>query len=149
MKNKNRNFKLYILIAIIVLIGIFLVYHFAFSKDYSTNLQYIEVADLEKKVSDQETFILVVSQTGCSHCKQYLPELDRTLADYDLKANVINITELNDSDKEVLNKYVNFSGTPTTFFFIDGKEKTTLNRLVGYASKTKIIERLQSLGYIK
>ena len=110
---------------------------------------YIKVSDLQEKIKNKDSFILVVSQTGCSHCEQYLPELDRTLDEYDLQANVINLTNLKDEEENTLKQMISYTGTPTTYFFIDGQEKTTLNRFVGYASKDKLVERLQTLGYIE
>lgn len=149
MKNKKYKIVLFLLIAIIILGGAFLVYKFAFSKSSNTSLVDIKVSDLESKIENKDTFILVLSQTGCSHCEQYLPELDRTLLEYDLNAYVLNITNISEDDSKKLAQIVNFSGTPTTVFFTEGQEKTALNRFVGYASKTKIVERLESLGYIK
>ena len=148
MKNKIPNLKLYLIIILVILIGIFLVYKLAFSNSKYTNLVDINIVELETKIGNNDTFILVLSQTGCSHCNQYLPELNRTLSSYDLEAYILNISELDKENSQTLAKYVNFSGTPTTVFFNDGEEKTTLNRLVGYASKNKIVERLKSLGYI-
>lgn len=149
MKFKN-NWYLYIIIILAVLLGVFLVYKFAFSdKQAETKLVNITVKDLENKVENKEDFILVITQTGCSHCKQYLPELDRTLKDMNLEASVLNISDLKEEEKVSLAKIANFSGTPTTLFFTEGTEKTSLNRIVGYASKAKIKERLESLGYNK
>ena len=149
MKNKNKNVYLYCIIVLVVLLGAFFIYKFAFgNKDADTKLLNIKVSELEEKINAQENFVLVISQTGCSHCEQYLPELDRALQEVNFNAYVLNITGLDKTNSETLAKYVNFSGTPTTIFFHEGIEKTTLNRIVGYASKTKIIERLKSLGYI-
>lgn len=148
MKNK-KNLVLYFLIAIIVIIGILLVYKLAFKTEENSNLVNITATDLENKIKNKETFILVVSQTGCPHCEQYLPELNRTLKEVDLTASVINLTNLNSEEVAILNKYVNVSGTPATIFYHEGEETTTLNRISGYAPKTKIKERLKSLGYIK
>ena len=148
MKNKIPNLKLYLIIIIVVLLGVFLVYKLAFSDSKYTNLVDINIVDLETKIKNDDTFILVLSQTGCSHCNQYLPELDRTLSNYNLEAYILNISELDKENSQALAKYINFSGTPTTVFFNEGEEKTTLNRLVGYASKNKIVERLKSLGYV-
>ncbi len=116
------------------------------NKKYS-NIVSITVSELEAKIQNKETFILVVSQTGCSHCKQYLPELNRTLKKINLTAYDLNVTGLKSEEATTLNKYINFSGTPTTFFYRDGEEKTTLNRITGYADEIKILERLKSLGY--
>ncbi len=148
MNNIKKNIWLILLILIIVGAGIFLVYQFAFEKQEESKLIDIQVSDFVEKIENKDTFILVISQTGCSHCEQYLPELDRTLKEKNLNAYLLNITNLTKEDSTTLSKYVNFSGTPTTIFFHDGVEKTTLNRIVGYASRNKIIERLQALGYI-
>ncbi len=149
MKNIKKNWYLYLIILLVICFGAFLVYKFAFSEKISdTKLIDIKMTDLEAKIENKESFILVISQTGCSHCEQYLPELDRTLKEINLEANVLNITNLNTEEKITLSKYANFSGTPTTLFFTDGEE-TSLNRIIGYASKAKIKERLSSLGYIK
>lgn len=148
MNNIKKNLWLIPLILVIVGAGVFLVYQFAFHKQEESKLIDIQVSDFVEKIESKDTLILVVSQTGCSHCEQYLPELDRTLKEKNLNAYVLNITNLSKEESATLSKYVNFSGTPTTIFFRDGVEKTTLNRIVGYASKNKIIERLQALGYI-
>lgn len=147
MKNKNKI--LIFLVAILIAIGMFLTYNFILkNKTTESKLINITVSDLESKINNKESFILVISQTGCSHCEQYLPELDRTLQEVNQNAYVLNITGLDNESASTLNKYVNFSGTPTTIFFHDGVEATTLNRIVGYASKAKIKEKLKSLGYI-
>ena len=150
MKNRMKNILLYLVITILIIGGILLDYKLAFKNknDNESNVVSITVSDLETKINNKETFVLVISQTGCSHCEQYLPELDRTLKEIDFTAYELNITGLSKEEGTTLNKYVNFSGTPTTIFFHEGEEATTLNRIIGYASKTKIIERLKSLGYI-
>lgn len=147
---KNKNIVLYIIIGLVVLLGAFLVYKLAFqTKEAESKLINIKVSDLVEKINNKESFVLVISQTGCSHCEQYLPELDRTLQEVDFNAYVLNITNLSEENSSTLGKHVNFSGTPTTIFFHEGEEKTTLNRIIGYASKNKIVEKLKSLGYIK
>lgn len=147
MKNKIWIF-IGAIIVIATLLGAFMFLNKTKNNNEATNLIYIGVNDLAEKIANKEDFILVMSQTGCSHCEQYLPELNRTLKEVNYKAFVINITNLNEEDTNKLNKYVHFSGTPTTIFYKEGEETTTLNRISGYTSKTKIIERLKSLGYI-
>lgn len=149
MKNK-------ITIIIIALISIAIIGGISFTvlknnhnkNNSESKLISIDVLNLEEKINNKDSFVLVMSQTGCSHCEQYLPELSRTLEEVNLEAYVINITNLDKEQTEKLNKMVHFSGTPTTIFYHDGIEATTLNRISGYANKSKIIERLKSLGYI-
>lgn len=146
---KNKKVILSFTVAIVAIVSLFLAFNFIIkNKDRESKLISITVSELESKVNNKETFVLVISQTGCSHCEQYLPELERTLQEVNLNAYILNITGLSNEEASTLNKYANFSGTPTTIFFHDGEESTTLNRIVGYAAKTKIIEKLKSLGYI-
>ncbi len=133
---------------IVVLIGGFLVYKLAFGDTKETKIIPLTVSELEQKINNKDTFMLVISQTGCSHCEQYLPELDRALSEVNLNAYELNITGLNETNTNTLAKYVSYSGTPTTIFFTNGVEKTTLNRIIGYTSKAKILERLKSLGFV-
>ena len=145
---KKKNFILYGIILIIILLGAFLVYKFGFKKE-DTNLIDITVPKLEEKINNKDSFVLVLSQTGCINCTQYLPELDRALKRVDYEAYVLNLSNINDEEKAKLSKIVIIEGTPTTVFIQNGEEKTSLNRLVGYASSANIIERLKSLGYIE
>lgn len=146
---KYKNLIIYVITVLVILGGSFLVYHFMFKeKDNFSNLISLSVNDLKEKSDKKEKFILVITQTGCSHCEQYLPELNRTLKEVNLNAYTLNITGLTNEDASLLNKYATYLGTPTTIFFDNGEETTTLNRIVGYASSEKIKDRLKSLGYI-
>lgn len=153
MKNFLKNKMLFLIIIGVILLGIFLVYYFATKEDINndtknpSNLVYINLNDLKNKINNQESFMLVVIQTGCPHCEQYIPILNEALNNYDFKANVINLSELKD-DLAEFKSLINISGTPTSIFFKNGVETTSLNRLVGSASQSTIIERLKSLGYI-
>lgn len=148
-KMKNKNIFLGVIIILLIVLGTYLIYSLSFKNtDKESNLVNLSVSELEAKINNKDTFIIVITQTGCSHCEQYIPELNRTLKENNLTAYKLNITELNKEDSSILSRYINFSGTPTTIFFHDGFESTTLNRIVGYASQAKITERLKSLGYI-
>ena len=49
----------------------------------------IKFSDLEEKVKNKESFILVVTQESCSHCAQYKPILKEVLLEYNLKTKKI------------------------------------------------------------
>ena len=105
---KNKIGILWFIIAAFVAIGIFLVYAFIIKDTTAeSKLININVSELESKINNEETFMLVISQTGCSHCEQYLPELDRTLQEVNLNAYILNITGLDSENASTLNKYVN------------------------------------------
>jgi len=119
-------------------------------KEDEVDSHFIELTidELEKKVNNKETFILVISQTTCSHCAEYKPVLKQVLADYDLTAYYIEEDKLSDSESGRLKAIANTSGTPQTVFIKDGAEVSTSSRLVGTQQRSKIISRLKAMGYI-
>lgn len=120
-------------------------------KDLDKHLIEIKFSELQKKVDNKETFILVLTQTDCSHCMEYKPTLKKVLAEYDIYAYELNISEdkISKEDKAKLKQIANTSGTPTTVFITNGEEKTTSTRLVGNRPSSDIIKRLKAMGYIK
>ncbi len=113
---------------------------------YLVELTYAELA---KKVENKESFVLVYTQTTCSHCADYKPILKRTLAKVDLIAYEIVLDKLSKEDKAKLNDIANVGGTPTTIFIQNGQEINSSSRLVGIQQEEKLINKFKYLGYIK
>ena len=112
-------------------------------------LKEISYKDAIKKIEDKETFILLVSQTTCSHCMEYKPILKKVLKEKKLTAYYIEFDLLDDEEKKEFVKYVNFSSTPTTVFLKNGEETTAATRIVGTRDEEYIIGKLKSNGYIE
>lgn len=105
--------------------------------------------ELEKKLDNEDTFILVITQTRCSHCAQYKPVLKEVLYEYGITAYEIDQEKLTDKELGKLKNVANISGTPTTVFIVDGEEINTSSRLKGaVTNKHTIIKRLKAQGYI-
>lgn len=119
------------------------------NNDVDSHLVELNMSELQSKIDNKETFILVISQTDCSHCAEYKPILKEVLAEYNITAYEIDEKKLTKEENGQLKNIANISGTPTTVFIVDGEEKSTQSRLVGSANKTKIINRLKANGYIK
>lgn len=113
---------------------------------YLIELSYKE---LEEKINKKDSFILVFTQTNCSHCHEFKPILKRTLAKQELYAYEIVLDKLEKQDKTKINDIANVSGTPTTIFIKDGQEINTSSRIVGVAKEDKLISKFRYLGYIK
>ena len=147
--------KLFITIAIIIIIGAISALIFAGVKMYQNkvnqdkHLVKLTLNELEEKINNKDTFILVITQTNCSHCQEYKPNLKKVLADYDVYAYEIEQDTITQEERKKLEKIASISGTPTTIFMIDGQEKTTTNRLIGPADEEKIINRFKAMGYIE
>lgn len=149
---KKKNIILGVLVCVLVILVCTLL--FVLGKKYNPSkgdyksVANIDLAGFKEKVANKEKFVLVVTQTGCSHCLAYLPVLEEVGEEYKLTFYAINMTDLSDEDKTEFNKLVRISGTPTTIFYTDGEEQSTTTRLVGEKTKEKIISRLKSEGYI-
>lgn len=109
----------------------------------------LKINELVEKVNNKESFILVVTQTTCSHCAEYKPRLKKILADNDIIGYYIEKDLLSEEETTTLNNIANVSGTPTTVFITEGTEVSSNTRLVGAKSVDAIESRLKAMGYIK
>lgn len=105
--------------------------------------------ELQQKVDNKDSFILVITQTNCAHCAEYKPVLKKVLAKHEITAYEIAQDKLDSEKKAKLNIIANTSGTPNTVFIVDGEEVNTSSRLVGNQPANKIESRLKAMGYIK
>lgn len=109
----------------------------------------LSISELQEKIDSKESFILVISQTTCSHCAEYKPRIKKVLAKYEITGYYIEKDLLNEEETTQLNNIANISGTPATIFITDGEEKSSSTRISGARSTDVIISRLKAMGYIK
>lgn len=117
--------------------------------DSYSNIKEINLTKLESMLDNKETFILLISQTDCSHCIAFKPVLNSVLKDNKVQAYEIDMQKMTEEEYKSFVKIITIQGTPTTVFIKNGQEETTANRLIGSVSSDKIISRLKSTGYIK
>jgi predicted bacteriocin transport accessory protein len=148
MSKKKKNLILGIIIIILTIVislGIYFVGNKLNNSEYLTELTY---ETLKEKIDNKDSFVLVVTQTGCSHCEDYHPTLVRVTNKYKINIYTINRKELSDEGRSYLKEVCSISGTPTTVFIHDGEEKTTTTRLVGSVKEYTLIDRLKSEGFL-
>ena len=109
----------------------------------------LSISELQEKIDNKESFILVISQTTCSHCAEYKPRIKKVLAKYEVTGYYIEKDLLSAEETIQLNNIANISGTPATIFITDGEEKSSSTRITGARSTDVIISRLKAMGYIK
>lgn len=143
-KSKKRGLILGI-ICFIILIGT-LIADKLLSKEYFIELKYDEVME---KINKKDSFILLFSQTTCSHCAAYKPKLSAVAKEYKINIYYLEVDLLNEKQEKELKKKLNYSSTPVTIFVVDGDEETAATRINGDVDKDKIISKLKSNGYIK
>ena len=117
------------------------------AKSYLSEISYDEVI---KKLDNKDTFVLLISQTTCSHCAAYKPKLKDVSNEYEIDVYYIDVDLLEEDKYDELNSRLSFatSGTPLTIFLKNGEEKTVATRIKGDSSKEKIIKKLKSNGFI-
>ena len=149
--NKKNN-KNVVIIAVVALVSLVFIGTFVMSgyKVYELNKSLVEIdsTELREKIEDDEDFILVFTNTTCSHCAMYKPILQEVLVDYDLVAYEIVTDHVKEEDISFLNTVASISGTPTTVFIKDGEEIATSARIVGSSTVEKITSRLKAVGFI-
>ncbi len=120
-------------------------------KENESHLVELSLSELQEKVKNKETFILVFTQSECGHCANYKPKLQRVLSKHDLYAYEIVLDKLEKEEKSELRNIANTedNGTPTTVFIKDGEEIRISSRLVGDQNESNIEQRLRQLKYIE
>lgn len=146
MKLKNKVIIL-VTICLVVLIGAF-VADKLMNKSYLNKIGYDEIIE---KVDNKESFILLVSQTTCSHCMSYKPKLDKVAKEYKVNIYYIDVDLLKEDEFNALEEKIHFedAGTPVTLFIKNGQESSAATRINGDASSEKIVKKLKSNGFLK
>lgn len=144
----KKNIILGIIIFILI-IGIFLVLitNNDSKKERLIELDYEEILE---KIDNEDDFILVITQSTCSHCATYKPKLKEISKDYEIDIFYINIDLMGRDNEEKFLKDFNLSGaTPTTIFIKEGTESSVLNRMEGDVTVKKAVEKFKKMGFIE
>ena len=108
-----------------------------------TSLSYSEY---EEKLNKEDTFLLFLWQTGCSHCEDFEPKLKDVIAEYNLEVYGLNLADLSEDEYAKVKNKTFISGTPTLVYLKNGKNE---EKLVGDKSKQILLDFLTKIGYIK
>lgn len=145
MKRAKKRLLIVVIICFIVLVGA-VIADIILGKSYLKEIKYDKVME---KIEAKDSFVLLLSQTTCSHCMDYKPKLASVAKRYKVTVYYLETNLLSEKQSTELKSYFNYSGTPTTVFVIDGEEKTAATRINGDTSEEKIISKLKSNGFIK
>ena len=124
--------------------------------------KYITYVDYNKYRSltrSEETSIIVIGQSTCSHCIAIKPALNSVAEDYNLTINYLNLTELNEDET---NKFyesledIEYNdpdfvkdgsfGTPLTMVVEDGK---IVDYISGSRTISQLVRKFRQLGLIE
>lgn len=141
--------KMILFLSILILFFSILFYATTKNKKDTSLVTFITMSTLKEKLENKDSFVLILSQDGCSHCEAYLKTVDKVISKYNVTIYDLNLSKLNNAQKNELSSLFSISGTPTTVFITEGEEKTSLNRIIGELEKDKLTQKLKNLGYIK
>jgi predicted bacteriocin transport accessory protein len=146
--NKRSNIFFIAIIALIIIIAILLIINIINPK--KGELISLNYEQLSKKIDNKDNFILVVSQSTCSHCATYKPKLKTIAKNYNIDIYYIDYDkETEEIEKKFLNDYNLDGSTPITIFIKKGKQTNLFDRLEGDVSKEKAIAKFKKMGFIK
>lgn len=113
--------------------------------EYS-NIEQISLSSFNEMIKKKRSFVVVISQTYCSHCIVYKPIYNEVLKEHNSKGYDLDIYGLSQTVRtDLLNKY-GINGTPTTLIFIDGVLQK--DRIEGMAEKQYLVDFLSKYGFI-
>lgn len=95
-------------------------------------------ADVQTKIDNEETFIVVASSTTCPKCLVYAPTVEEFAKQSDVEVITIEIDKLSEEERTSFATDYNIVGTPTTLFFVKG-------RLVGSLTGIKTVTELNDI----
>ena len=144
MKKAKKRIIIVFVACLILLISALVADHYL-SKSYLIQINYNE---LMEKIEKKESFVLLISQTTCSHCMNYKPKLKKVANKYEIEVYYIEFDLFSEDEKKKVKENFNFEGTPQTIFVINGQEKTAATRIDGETSEEKIISKFKSNGFI-
>ena len=147
-KKKNIIISAVIIVLTVIICAAIWFIGKGFNKTEYPYIHELTFNELESKLNNQDSFVLIITQTGCSHCEAYLPVVQNVSDKYKVDFYVLNRTNISDEERTKLKNIANISGTPTTLFYTSGEEKSALNRLVGQTTEYRLVEKLTSEGYI-
>lgn len=147
MKKKNGLLTIAIILFIAIVLILIINYLNTPKEGKLIGLSY---QDLQNKIEKKEDFILLVSQSTCSHCATFKPKLIEITKEYGIDIYYIDYDK---EDEETIDQFLDeyhLSGaTPTTIFIKNGQQESLLNRIEGDLSKEKVLDKLKKLGFIE
>ncbi len=104
--------------------------------------------DLQLKLGNKDSFILVIGSDTCSACAKYKENMKQVMKEKKVEIFYLDLNKLNDDEySKIYSKYV-ITSTPTTIFIKDGLETSTYDRIIGAADYSEIVKNLEKHGFI-
>lgn len=114
-----------------------------------TTYEEIDYQKFNTMIEAEQSFVLFIGSTTCSHCDLYKETLNEAIKKYQVHIYYIDVSKLSSDENNKLKLVANYTGTPTTVFIENGQETSMYDRIDGNRPMDKVIEKLKKKGYIK
>lgn len=114
----------------------------------SKDLVEIDYNELANKIENEESFVLYVGSSECSHCADYRPTLEKIIYEHKLDVYYINLAKLSDAKRKAVLDKVDAEGTPMTVYIEKGKTKSE-PRVEGARDYDTTLEFFRELDLVK
>lgn len=81
----------------------------------------IDYNELATKIENEESFVLYVGSSECSHCADYKPTLEKIIYKHNLDVYYINLAKLSAAKRKAVLDKAEAQGTPMTVYIEKGK----------------------------
>lgn len=116
------------------------------SEKHTTTIE-LTYDEYETKIKNKDSFVLLMWQTGCSHCISFEPTLNKIISYYNLEIYSINLANITNDEYSKIENKTYITGTPTTVVFKDGVTQT--KKLIGDRDTETVLEFLARYNYLK
>ena len=113
-----------------------------------TTYDEISYNEFKKLVENKESFPLVIGSSTCSACSMFRPTMEAFIKKYNIDVKYIDISKLSEDENGEFSSTIGFKSTPTTVFFVDGKQTSVYDRIVGSEDLNSVISAYKRMGYI-
>lgn len=133
---------------LLFLICIFLLVGCDFKNLTYSDYTYLTYSELETKLDNKDTFVLVIGSDTCSACAVYEDTMKKVIKENNIEIFFLNLNKLTDEERDKAHSKYVYKYTPTTVFIKSGEEIGTYTRIVGAAEYDDVVAKLKQLEYI-
>ena len=106
-KKKNIIISAVIIVLTVIICAAIWFIGKGFNKTEYPYIHELTFNELESKLNNQDSFVLIITQTGCSHCEAYLPVVQNVSNKYKVDFYVLNRTNISDEERTKLKNIAN------------------------------------------
>lgn len=113
-----------------------------------TDYTELKIDELQQKLDNKDSFVLVLGSSTCSACAKYRETMKNVIKDKQVEIFYLDLHALTEEEyAKIYSKYV-VTSTPTTVFIKEGLETSTYDRIIGAASYSDVVNSLKKLGFL-